>query len=129
MKSPAAILVYGRDPALLETRRMVLASVGYDVTEAANLSQVKRTLSERPLDLLILCHSLSTDDCHHTLALATSRWPLMRILVLTAGASGCSTQLISEVLDAIKGPRELLSTVAKLVKTEPTANTHHYPRI
>jgi hypothetical protein len=67
------------------------------------------------VDLLSLCHSLSTDECHGILSELRQRWTEVQSLILTAGLSGCRDQLLSEVLSAMEGPAKLVSTVTKLI--------------
>lgn len=92
---------------------MVLASAGYEVMEATDLDEVKKILSAWPIDLLVLCHSLSDADCEEVSNELNAR-PRPKTLVLTAGPSGCSTATVGEVLDAREGPAKLLSTVKRL---------------
>lgn len=112
MEKPV-ILVYGRDSALLGTRRMVLASAGYQVTEAINFCEVEKILSERSIDLLILCHSLSEADCKEVSEKLQVE-PRPKALVLTAGPFGCHVGINAEITDAREGPAKLISTVKRL---------------
>jgi CheY-like chemotaxis protein len=123
MPVPISILIYGRDARLLETRKMVLESAGYRVYLASDLSTADQILPEKQVDLLILCHSLSMEDCGRALAL-TYHWPMMRSLVLTAGDDGCRENLLSEVILTIDGPPKLVLTVGRLLHVESQTLAH-----
>lgn len=113
MQTPI-VLVYGHELALLSLRRLVLASGGYDVLEASNFCEVKSNLLVRPVDLLVLCHSLSNADCEEISQELAAR-PGPKTLVLTAGPfSGCAA-IPGKALNVMEGPTKLLSTVSLLL--------------
>ena len=127
MPAPVIILIYGRDPQLLETRRMVLERTGYTVLTTNALAEIDHTAALHRIDLCILCYSLSMEECGRALALVHSRCPLVKSLVLTSGASGCSsTHLLDQVFDAMEGPAKLISTVNQLVTTPGSTHTQVY---
>ncbi len=123
MRSPATILMFGRDAQLLATRRMVLEMAGYCVLPAASLADFDRLASSNHFDLLILCHTLSREDCGRAVASKLSRRPSARGLTLTAGARGCAT-LLDQALDVLDGPAKLVSTVSQLLEAEGTFSSH-----
>ena len=126
MAQTLSILMYGRDAQLLETRRMVLETSGHKVRTTMDLSEIDRIAAFQNFDLLILCHSLSMEQCGRALALAHSRWPSVESLILTAGAAGCTTPLTERVLDAMQGPAKLISTVGQIAKSEASLPAHAY---
>lgn len=112
MAEPISILLYGQDSLLLQTRQWVLEAAGYQVRTTKEFSEVAPVPD--PVDLLILCHSLSLEECGRTFALASTRWPKIRCIVLPEGASACSEQMLGSVLDATENP----------VKPFPEAHAH-----
>jgi DNA-binding response OmpR family regulator len=120
-----SILIYGRDANLLETRAQVLEQAGHRVRTVASLDALHRMLSTEQADLLILCHSLSMEDCGRSIAL-TIRWPQTKSLILTVGLKGYDAQIEGLVLDMMNGPTKLVSAVGKLVHPESKAHTHIY---
>jgi DNA-binding response OmpR family regulator len=58
------ILVYGRDSTLLGTRRMLLASTGFETQTVSSLQQLRSALrdAEPPYELIILCHTVPPDE-------------------------------------------------------------------
>jgi CheY-like chemotaxis protein len=120
-----SILMYGRDADVLETRARVLEQAGHRVRTVASLDALERMLSTEQADLLVLCHSISMEECGRSIAL-TIPWPQTKSLILTAGLKGYYTQIEGPVLDIMDGPANLVSTVGKLVHSESKAHTHIY---
>ncbi len=139
------IALYGRDLPLLERRRRVLERSGYNVSVATEWSSLERLMSSATIDLLLLCHTLSMEDCGRAITLAHRGSPEARCLILTAGSSLAGGRVRArrrlDVLRVMEGaapdaaampaafptsmpaamPANLLSTVWKLVCVEPDA--------
>ena len=123
MSVTVSILLFGRNTRLLESRKILLQSVGYRVFMASNLSTASHMLREVEIDLLILCHSLPMEDRGRALAL-NYLWPMMRSLVLTAGESGCRDNLLTEVREVVGVPKELASIAGKFFHMECRTDAH-----
>lgn len=109
------LLICGLDPLLLDTRRLILERCGYQVWCASNLVNARQIIQSRRVDLLILCHSLSTDECDQLRAIASIHSPQTKILTLSAGFKGCRGEMISQIFDTSDGPAKLLSVVEQLL--------------
>lgn len=112
------ILVYGRDERLQETRRMILASKGYRVIAVSSPAEIETMDSADEVDLLMLCHTLTTEECGRAIAAVQSRWPKARSLFLTSGRFGCHKEFRSEIFDSMEGPEKLVTKVSRLVDEE-----------
>ena len=123
---PFAVLIFGKDAHLLETRQWVLEAAGYRVRAAADLLECDRALSTSTFQLFILCHSIALEECGRALALASSRSPTMKSLVLQAGMSNCHHGLLSVVLNAMDGPAKMISTVDALTGRNSSPHSHTY---
>jgi hypothetical protein len=88
-----------------------------------NISDIVQLGPAVQIDLIALCHSLSTEECDQALALAQSRWPQVQTLVLIAGERGCHTGRSNYMADVSQGPAYLLNTVAKLLRQEHTIDS------
>jgi DNA-binding NtrC family response regulator len=111
----AAILVYGRDDRLLETRRWVLERSGLKVCTTTELSDVEQILATEPIVLFVLCHTLSPEESDASLLKAHALRPQMKNLVLTANTPLGSLGSREEVVSAFEGPRTLLAAVERLL--------------
>ena len=69
------ILLYGQDSTLLHTRRLVLASAGFDVDTVCSLEQFLEFAEKAdPLyELFILCHTVPVDERGQILPVAIKR--------------------------------------------------------
>jgi hypothetical protein len=115
MPTRVSIFLYGRDTQLLETRRWVLERSGARVWSSTEIIGLLQVAGDQQIDLFILCHSLSPEECDNALALAHTRWPQAESLILLAGYCGCHTGASDHVVDTGRGPAYLLETVSKLM--------------
>ncbi len=123
MVSSPSILLYGHDARLLETRRWILEGCDFQVRTVSSLLALHETISTRQIDVMILCHSLSSEECERALDVAHLNSPGIKTLVLTAQDSICASAAGDDdaVLDTWEGPRVLLDTVQKLLCTSDAA--------
>lgn len=57
------ILCYGRDSILVKTRQQIFERAGFTSKATLNLPEVKLYLEDYEVDVLVICHSVSTEDC------------------------------------------------------------------
>ena len=81
MAGKTAILCVSGDPVLNRTRRMILRRYA-DASLAGSLAEAATLLSSRSFDLLLLCYSLSLQDCRAIVSLAHSLDPRPKVLAL-----------------------------------------------
>jgi hypothetical protein len=124
MPSQASILLYGRDEQLLQSRQLLLQRGGYEVWVATGLAEIDVVSRLERIDLLILCHSLTLEECGRALAFGQSRWPFMKSLILSAVGSWSEAGELPQVFDTTLGPERLLSTLSRLLndRTNPIAS-------
>lgn len=71
-------------------------------SERLNLDSLRLMSGTEHTDLLILCHSLSMEECGPAIAL-TNSWPNVKSLILSAGTCGCHRQITTAALDTYEG--------------------------
>jgi hypothetical protein len=124
---PISILLYGPDQHKLEVRQRVLNTIGHQVWIAKNLLEVNKIVSNvSRLDLLVLSHSFSKQECGRAIALTHSRWPSTRTCVLSAANSRSSAEVTVDVVEALRGPARLGSQLEMLVAGESSSCSHLY---
>ena len=121
---PTTILIYGRDTGLLQTRRLLLEASGYRVLMATELAEVKRVVGAEGIDLLILCHSLSTAETQEALAVVAAHTHKVHTLIMAAYWGSYSAGVPDLVLEAMEGPAHLVSAVERLVEHPARARAH-----
>jgi hypothetical protein len=77
------IHLYGSDPALLNTRRLVLEVRGFRVLTPSHLSVPASIPEETRVQLLLLCHSVAAEEGQGAMVLAQSRRPGISRVVLS----------------------------------------------
>ena len=122
MKREATVLIYGRDPVLLETRRLILARSGLKPVTVLDLPQAHRIIKSLNVDLLILCSSVSDEESVLVLEelrrLGKSK---TKTLVLRKDGTRLASQP-TETLASPVDPRTFQSVVGTLVQAEPTGD-------
>ncbi len=120
MPSSASVLIYGNDPILIKTRRLVLEKASFRVVTATNLAEAYRILSAETVNVFNLCHTLPANDRDCALSLAHSVQPEVKILVLDGVTSDLAIGTDDTVLSAFTDPRLLISTVQSLTRESGT---------
>ena len=113
MPVSASVLVFGRDYQLVHTRGLILEKAGFRVRTASSLPDIHQLLSEPTMDVMLLCHSLSIQECDEALLLTHERWPHMQTIALVSGSSDCGSQSVDTVIEATDGPAKLITAVRK----------------
>ena len=75
MDMSRSILLYGHDDVLLFTRRAILEKTGFRVFTASYLHEVEVIAATQPIDLLVLCQTVSYEERTKALSLVNSFKP------------------------------------------------------
>ncbi len=111
--TPASVLVFGRDYQLVHTRGLILEKAGFPFEPPPRLPDIQQLLSEPSMDVMLLCHSLSIQECAEALAIAHKRWPTIQTIALVSGSSDCGSQSVDTVMEAADGPVKLVNAVRR----------------
>ena len=120
---PTDVLLYGRDPALLATRQLLLENHGYETSATTELEDVQRILSQENVKLLIVGHTLSLEDIGRALALSQSLQPSIRCLFLINGQSSQNSESSAETFNVSKGPAQFIAHVQRILSSPPSMET------
>lgn len=118
MNPCAAILIYGRDLSLLETRGWVLERAGYASFLALKLEEVEQIAASQPIALLLLCHTLSPEDEVDAMQAVGKIRPGIRNLLVTANTFVAVSARGERTVSAFDGPRAMIAAVAGALVTE-----------
>jgi hypothetical protein len=110
-----SIVLLGHNVHQLETHKWALLSLGYRVLPIMQLADLDRVPAAPAVDLLVLCPSLSSKECAHAVAAASSRWPEVKTLALVRDSSKRPSKLLGHVRQTLDAPGRLLTTVRELV--------------
>ena len=85
MNSKANVLVVSRDEMLLRTREMILGAY-FDVQGAGRPSEAKALIQGTTFSLIVLCHSLTNDECEDLVRLTLNQNPRPKILAMNGSS-------------------------------------------
>ena len=117
------ILICSHDPRLLETRQLVLERAGFRVTAVAEIAQVEAIVKARPVDICVLCQTLSSAECEGILETVRVHTQEIKYVVIAAHESHCADLAAAgdAVLDGFVFPQLLVAEVQKLAGIQPSA--------
>jgi len=111
----AKILMFGSDTLLLRTRAMLLEQSGFEVLTTEQFQDAKRAVAEQHLDVVILCHTLRTDETKGMLKEIHSLQPEVKTLILDEDETLSALNSNDESFKAFSGPENLLRTLNKMI--------------
>ena len=114
-RSHSCIVLIGHDQHLLETRQWVLETRGYHVVSLLKVSSIRTIPSSAPVQLVVLCHTLSDKEREAGRAAIGTRWPGVKMLTLKVEPGRAPTGILGQLLHTMDGPAKLLSMVNELV--------------
>ncbi len=106
------VLCFSRDPRLLETRRQILAT-RYEAVTVGSIEEIMALATDEEFDVIVLCHTLSVEECDLSAQTVRVRWPGAKIVALSAEQGGCS-EAADRIVRGLDGPRLLLDTIDQL---------------
>ena len=118
MPTPPVIVVYGHDQSLLDTRTWVLEGAGYEVSQASDIGELEQAACERSVKLVVLCHTLTEQECEATRTSLEERQPATQRLLITTNRPLFSQTAREPAISAFDGPRALIEIVGKLLSTK-----------
>ncbi len=127
MNSHARVLVVSRDEMLLRSREMILGAF-FAVRGAGRFIEARTLLTNNVFDLIVLCHSLTPDECERLAAMAHDRSPRCQVLAVTSSSRGSMKPWADKQLGVDAGPYGLLKKCAEMLgyvlKSKARAASH-----
>jgi NAD(P)-dependent dehydrogenase (short-subunit alcohol dehydrogenase family) len=114
MKNGAHVLIVCRDEMLLRTREMLLGSF-FNVQGAGRATDAKDLIAKSHFELIVLCHSLSEDECRQLAVLAQEQYPRPKILAMNATGVNPSNSWADMQLGVDEGPYVLIKKCAEML--------------
>jgi DNA-binding NtrC family response regulator len=112
------VLLYGRDRTLVDLRAKVLQTSGFAAESTHVSKEVVELIRGSQFDLLILCQTLSDNECVEVLEVANIQ-PAMKRLVLTHGHRKLPPAMFDGECNPIEGPERLIEQSALLLNIAP----------
>lgn len=117
MQPAVHVLVVSRDPMLLQTRKLILGTY-FQVEAAGRLTEAERIIAKNSFDLVVLCYSLTRDECQRIVSLVNRQALRPKILLLSVlGALPLDIRADQEMRSE-DGPYALLKKSAEMLAFE-----------
>ena len=121
-----SVLIYGHEARLLESRKWVLQSCGYRALSVRSIAALNKVPLTPPINLLVLCYTLTPKECESAIAHAKLRWPNVKELALVRhNAARESAPVFTHVRMAFDAPDPLVSMVGQLVGHSTSSSYSH----
>ena len=121
-----SVLIYGHDVRQLEARKWILQGCGYRALSVRHLCEIDRVPLTPPIDLLVLCSSLSAKECESAIAHAKLLWPDVKELQLVRHSPIREVSPVCpELHKALDATDPLLSMVGQLVGHASSSSYSH----
>jgi hypothetical protein len=101
---------------LLYTRKLILGKE-FVVDRCESIACLTDILSRRPLDLVLLCHSVPDAECEEIIGLVRTASPEVKVLVIRAFPPASCSQHADATMQSLTGPDALLREVHALLGT------------
>lgn len=111
----SSVLSFSRDPTLLMTRTLLLQRAGCKVLSASNIPEFRACLLSQPFDLILLCQSISGEECESAAEFAREYAPSARLLLMFTRVGKCMPDHADVLLDAHAGPKVFLETAQRML--------------
>ena len=117
------VLVVSRDGMLLQTRQLILGAF-FSVQVAGRVREAEEMISGHTYDLIILCYTLSREECRDIVDLAAGqKWPA-RILMLTPNGMQAADPGMGNAMMSEAGPYYLLKKSAEMLGVDIRAKAN-----
>ena len=113
MNSKPNVLVVSRDEMLLRTRTMILGAF-FDVQGAGRPSEARALIQGTMFDLVVLCHSLTNEECVDLVQLTHDQNPRPKILAMN-GSDRSPKPWADKQLGVDAGPYGLVKKCAEML--------------
>ena len=121
-----SVLIYGHDARLLESRKWVLQGCGYRALSVRSVGALNQVPLTPPIDLLVLCYTLSPKECESAIAYAKLRWSNVKELALVRyNAAHDLASVLGDVHKALDAPDPMVSMVGQLVGHSTSSSYSH----
>ena len=122
VEASCTILLFGQDAGLVQTRKWILESEGYQTCIVPDFASFQQTALSQPVDLFLLCDSLSPEARTAALTLIHDRWPHAKLLVLASTRSATALHTVEPIFLSMEGPDKFVKTIRILMAAPPQAS-------
>jgi hypothetical protein len=122
--SAPCVLIFGHDTGLLVTRQLLLEREGCLVHVVRWVKEFRACVLGQAFELILLCQSLSPDECESASKFAREYAPTTRLLLMFTRVGKCIPEHADVLLDSLAGPKVFVETARRMLATAPMRTTH-----
>ena len=111
------LLISGTDAQLLSLRKSVLSQAGFSVHTVTQFQNLAALPAEAPIELVILCHTLSDEQRCAVVDTLLVRWPNAKVIALTRLDKGGDDSASGFITVSGFDPRDLIAKCHQLLDT------------
>lgn len=111
----SSVLCFSHDWSLLITRQWLLERIGAAFISVMSEQEMKSKLLDLSPEIIILCQTLSSEECDAALDLANRLCPLSRCVVLCSPHHELSPRHMEMSAESRQFPAEFLASLKKLL--------------
>ena len=122
MDSPSitpVVLCFSHDFSLMLTRQWLLEKSKCRVLGAMSQPELLERLRQTHVDLVVLCQTLTADECRAALALAQEHSPATRCLVMYFTRAHWMWEGQASYLSSNQSPADFMRTVQQMLRPMP----------
>ncbi len=109
------VLCYGRNSLLLLTRQWMLMQLGCWCEGVRSAAGYEAVLRRRTPTIIVLCQSLSSEECDQACRLAAEHSPRSRLVVMFTHIERCVPNQAHTALPSTGGPTVFMKTMTNLL--------------
>jgi hypothetical protein len=113
--SVSRVLIFGHDNGLLVTRQLLLERDGCQVHVVRWAKEFRTCVLGQTFELILLCQSLSPDECESAAKFAQEHAPTTRLLLMFTRVGKCIPEHADVLLDSLSGPKVFVETARRML--------------
>ena len=113
--APSTVLCFSHDATLLMTRQWMLQREHYRVLGVTSQADFRVEICRSSVDLVLLCQSLSEEECRNAVRFAAEHAPAARCAVLRTSSAKALPDGNVVGIEVGNGPVDFLQTIASML--------------
>ena len=109
------VLCFSHDATLLKTRQWLLEREHYTVLGVMSQGDFRVEICRTTVDLVLLCQTLSAEECRNATNFAAEHAPAARFAVLRTSRNKATPDGDAVVVDVSNGPADFLCTIGRML--------------
>lgn len=109
------MLLFGHQSGLLSSRKGLLRTIGCDCLVVSTLLACREAMRSGGFQLIVLCQTVSGDECRAALDCAAESCPATPLLIMFGRHANCRPEREYVLLDATAGPDAFIRTAQSML--------------